>query len=90
MSLYFSRLTLNRDAPMRALSALLDPENADACADAHHRLIWTLFAKNRSFQTKGRRTLRSPQPQVDQVGPQTLLSLLFRSQLPCSQPGLPL
>lgn len=43
MSLYFSRLSLNRDAPVRALSTLLDPVNADARADAHHRLIWTLF-----------------------------------------------
>ena len=43
MSLYFSRLTLNRYAPTRALSALLDPQDEDARVDAHHRLIWTLF-----------------------------------------------
>jgi CRISPR system Cascade subunit CasE len=43
MSLYFSRLTLNRYAPTRALSGLLDPSDENARADAHHRLIWTLF-----------------------------------------------
>ena len=43
MSLYFSRLMLNRNAPTRALGALLDPKDADARADANHRLIWTLF-----------------------------------------------
>ena len=43
MSHYFSRLSLNRDAPMRALSKLLDPSDPNGAADAHHRLIWTLF-----------------------------------------------
>lgn len=43
MSYYFSRLTLNRFAPTRALSQLLDPADENARADAHHRLIWTLF-----------------------------------------------
>ena len=43
MSLYLSRLTLNRNAPVRALSKLLDPMDGNASADAHHRLIWTLF-----------------------------------------------
>lgn len=43
MSLYLSRLTLNRYAPTRALSGLLDPRDEDARTDAHHRLIWTLF-----------------------------------------------
>jgi CRISPR system Cascade subunit CasE len=47
MSLYLSRLTLNRDAPTRALSALLDPRDDNARADAHHRLIWTLFGDAR-------------------------------------------
>lgn len=47
MSLYFSRLTLNRYAPTRALSALLDPSDDNARADAHHRLIWTLFGDAR-------------------------------------------
>ena len=50
MNRYFSRLTLNRNAPTRALSQLLDPVDESARADAHHRLIWTLFgdAKGRS------------------------------------------
>ena len=43
MSLYFSRLSLNRFAPTRALSALIDPADENGRADAHHRLIWTLF-----------------------------------------------
>lgn len=49
MNLYFSRLSLNRYAPTRSLSHLLDPEDDNARADAHHRLIWTLFgdAKDR-------------------------------------------
>lgn len=49
MTMYLSRLVLNRHAPTRALSALLDPNDENARADAHHRLIWTLFgdAKDR-------------------------------------------
>lgn len=43
MSLYLSRLTLNRYAPPRALAGLLDPRDENARMDAHHRLIWTLF-----------------------------------------------
>lgn len=42
--MYLSRLTLNRDAPRSALAPLLDPAGRDQAADAHHRLIWTLFA----------------------------------------------
>lgn len=44
MSLYFSRLTLNPAPSSRALIQLLNPENANAAADAHHRLIWTAFS----------------------------------------------
>lgn len=49
MSLYFSRLTLNRYAPTRALATLIDPADEGDRADAHHKLIWTLFgdAKDR-------------------------------------------
>jgi CRISPR system Cascade subunit CasE len=43
MSLYFSRLTLDRYAPTRALAGLIDPNCDNARADGHHRLIWTLF-----------------------------------------------
>lgn len=44
MTLYFSRLTLNRQAPAAALFPLLNPREPGASADAHHRLIWSVFA----------------------------------------------
>jgi CRISPR system Cascade subunit CasE len=44
MTLYLSRLTLNRDAGLAALAPLLDPPEPGRAADAHHRLIWSLFA----------------------------------------------
>ncbi|MBZ0128727.1 MAG: type I-E CRISPR-associated protein Cas6/Cse3/CasE [Rhodobacteraceae bacterium] len=44
MMLYLSRLTLNRDAGLSALASLLDPPEPGQAADAHHRLIWSLFA----------------------------------------------
>ena len=44
MTLYLSRLTLNRDAPAAALLPLLNPQEPGAAADAHHRLIWSVFA----------------------------------------------
>lgn len=44
MTLYLSRLTLDRAAPAAALAPLLDPEDPHRAADAHHRLVWTLFA----------------------------------------------
>ena len=44
MTLYLSRLTLDRRAPSRALAPLLDPEDRHRAADAHHRLIWTAFS----------------------------------------------
>ena len=47
MSLYFSRLSLNRNAPTQALSKLLDPEDYNSRADAHHQLIWTLFSDSK-------------------------------------------
>ncbi|WP_227284941.1 type I-E CRISPR-associated protein Cas6/Cse3/CasE [Boseongicola sp. H5] len=43
MTLYLSRLRLKRDPRTEALKALIDPEGPGAL-DAHHRLIWTLFA----------------------------------------------
>jgi len=53
MSLYFSRLTLNPAPSARALIQLLNPKDASAAADAHHRLIWTAFSdakdRNRDF-----------------------------------------
>ena len=44
MTLYLSRLTLNRDAPSVALVPLLNPREPGPAADAHHRLIWSVFA----------------------------------------------
>lgn len=44
MTLYLSRLTLDRAAGNAALMPLLDPESPAQALDAHHRLLWTLFA----------------------------------------------
>lgn len=43
MTLFLSRLEINRDPQMQALSGLLDP-GSDQKMDAHHKLIWTAFA----------------------------------------------
>lgn len=47
MTLYLSRLILDRHAPTRAIAPLIDPADASAAAAAHHRLIWTLFGDGR-------------------------------------------
>lgn len=44
MTLYLSRLTLRRDPDAAALRALIDPAERSRALDAHHRLIWSLFA----------------------------------------------
>lgn len=44
MSLYLSRLTVSRAPSVQALNALLNPEDAGQRTDAHHRLLWSLFA----------------------------------------------
>lgn len=44
--LYFSRLSLKRDPCTAALKALIDPPATGRRTDAHHRLLWTLFADN--------------------------------------------
>ena len=53
MSLYLSRLTLNTAASARALMPLLNPCKPTQAADAHHRLIWSVFsdshARTRDF-----------------------------------------
>lgn len=53
MTLYLSRLTLKRNAPTAALMPLLDPPEASRAADAHHRLMWSVFsdgaARERDF-----------------------------------------
>ena len=43
-SLYLSRATLNRDASTNTLAALLDPNDVNTTLDAHHKLLWSLFA----------------------------------------------
>lgn len=43
MTLYLSRVALRRDPSVEALSALIDPDGPEKL-DAHHRLIWSLFA----------------------------------------------
>ena len=44
MTLYLSRLTLNRSAGNAGLAPLLDPTNPAQALDAHHRLLWSIFA----------------------------------------------
>ena len=44
MSLYLSRLTLNRKAGAGALMPLLNPVDPSQAAAAHHRLIWLAFS----------------------------------------------
>ena len=48
MSLYLSRLTLNSAAPASALMPLLNPCDPTQAADAHHRLIWSVFSDSRA------------------------------------------
>ena len=44
MTLYLSRLALNRSAPAATLMPLLNPSAPGQAADAHHRLIWSVFS----------------------------------------------
>lgn len=44
MTLYLSRLALNRAAPAAALMPLLNPIEPGSAADVHHRLVWSLFS----------------------------------------------
>lgn len=44
MALYLSRVQLADDPAVRALDALIDPSDRGQRRDAHHRLIWSLFA----------------------------------------------
>lgn len=47
MTLYLSRLTLNRSTPVAALMPLLNPSVPGQAADAHHRLIWSVFSDDK-------------------------------------------
>lgn len=42
--MFLSRVILSRAPSVQALNALLNPTDAGARSDAHHRLLWTLFA----------------------------------------------
>ncbi len=42
--LHLSRATLRRDASTDTLAAILDPADGSATLDAHHKLLWSLFA----------------------------------------------
>jgi len=44
MTLYLSRLTLNKKDGNAALANLLDPQDAVQAMNAHHALLWTVFS----------------------------------------------
>ncbi|MDP2699919.1 type I-E CRISPR-associated protein Cas6/Cse3/CasE [Thalassospira sp.] len=44
MTLFMSRVSISRKPSIQALNALLLPDDAGDRTDAHHRLLWTLFA----------------------------------------------
>lgn len=44
MTLYLSRLRLSRQPSARALDAILNPTEPGLRLDAHHRLLWAVFA----------------------------------------------
>ncbi len=44
MTVFLSRATLSQSPSVQALNALLMPQDGGARTDAHHRLLWTLFA----------------------------------------------
>ena len=95
MTLYLSKLTRNRDAPTMALMPLLNPREPGSAADAHHRLIWSVFAdtaeRKRDFlwrhDGQGRfYTLSSRQPRSsDLFNPPEIKNL--RSGFPGGRPA---
>lgn len=44
MTLYLSKLRISRHPQVSALNALLDPQETASRMDAHHRLLWSVFA----------------------------------------------
>jgi len=44
MTMYLSRVSISRQPSIQALNALLLPDHGGDRVDAHHRLLWTLFA----------------------------------------------
>ena len=73
MTLYLSRLSLNSAASAKALMPLLNPTDPVKAADAHHRLIWSVFsdgrARKRDFlwrhDGKGRFMTLSERPPIE-------------------------
>jgi len=57
MTLYLSRLALAHTPATAALRELLDPNDGGLASDAHHRLLWALFAddpdRRRDFLWRG-------------------------------------
>lgn len=44
MTLYLSRLRISREPSAAALAQLIDPDDPGRRTDAHHRLLWSVFA----------------------------------------------
>lgn len=44
MTMFMTRLAISRKPSVQALNALLSPDDRGDRSDAHHRLLWTLFA----------------------------------------------
>ena len=73
MTLYLSRLTLNSAASAKALMPLLNPSDSAMAADAHHRLIWSVFSDGRARERdflwrhdgKGRFMTLSARPPIE-------------------------
>lgn len=76
MNLHLSRITLRKDAPMRALAPVLVPEDRDGRIGLAHRLLWTLWGdspdRRRDFlwreDAPGRFLVLSERPPEDQHG----------------------
>lgn len=43
MTLYFSRMSLDRTAGNAAVASLLDPDDPSLALDAHHKVLWAAF-----------------------------------------------
>lgn len=90
-SLYLSRATLNRDASTNTLAAVLDPNDVNATLDAHHKLLWSLFAdssdRKRDFlwraESGGKFMLLSQRLPFDQHNLFDLNSREFAPSLAC-------
>lgn len=52
MTLYLSRFSLNRRSPLVGLASLINPSDPNAAADAHHKLVWSLFGNENADQER--------------------------------------